>query len=121
MLAHDLNICFQTHAQSHEQYYEIIKHKLQILLEHVSIRTPNRDIRISKENMYVQQALSTFKAEILDPYCSHLLNFPINTLEQALYECKIYDNEKAQITFINFMRHKTKTSNIHKKPIKQLF
>lgn len=117
LLAHDLNTCFQTHNQSYEQYYEIIKHKLQILLEHISIRTPNRDIRISKENMYVQQALSTFKAGILEPYCSHLLNIPINSLEQALYECRKYDNEKAQITFMNFMRHKTKPNNLHKKPL----
>lgn len=119
LLAHDLNTCFQSHNQSYEQYYETIKYKLQILLEHISIRTPNRDIRISKENMYVQQALSTFKAGILEPYCSHLLNIPTNSLEQALYECRKFDNEKAQITFMNFMRHKTKPGNFTKKPMVQ--
>lgn len=115
LLAHDLNTCYQIHNQSYEQYYEIIKHKLQILLEHVSIRTPNRDIRISKENMYVQQALSTFKAGILEPYCSHLLNLPVNSLEQALYECRKFDNDKAQISFMNFMRQKSKPNNLLRK------
>lgn len=119
LLAHDLNTCFQNHNQSYEQYYEAIKYKLQILLEHVSIRTPNKDIKISKENMYIQQALSTFKAGILEPYCSHLLNIPTISLEQALYECRKYDNEKAQITFMNFMRHKTKPNNFSKKPMVQ--
>lgn len=116
LLAHDLNTCFQTHNQSYEQYFETVKHKLQILLEHVSIRTPNRDIRISKENMYSTQALSTFKAGVLEPYCSHLLNLPINSLENALYECRKFDNEKAQISFMNFMRQKSKPISLLRKP-----
>lgn len=111
LLVHDLTTCFQNHHQSYEQYFENIKIKLQTLLEHVSIRTPNTDIRISKENMYTYQALATFKAGILDPYCSHLLNLPVTSLEQALYECRKYDNEKSQITFMNFMRQQSKSGS----------
>lgn len=115
LLVHDLTTCFQKHSESYEQYFENIKYKLQILLEHVSIRNPNNDIRISKENMYTNQALSTFKAGILEPYCTHLMNLNIMTLEQALYECRKFDNEKAQVSFMNFMRNRSKPT-INKKP-----
>lgn len=108
LLLNDLATCYQLHNESYETYFERLKHKLQVLLEHVSIRTPNNDIRISKENMYTNQALSVFKSGVLEPYCSHLLNLPINSLEQALYECRKYDNNKAQISFMNFMRSKSK-------------
>lgn len=111
LLVNDLTTCFQTNNESYEAYFERIKYKLQMLLEHVSLRTPNNDIRISKENMYTNQALMTFKSGILEPYCSHLLNLPINTLELALFECRKYDNHKSQISFMNFMRGKAKPNN----------
>lgn len=66
--------------------------------------------------MYVQQALSTFKASILEPYCSHHLNIPIYSFEQALYECHKYDNNKYQMTIMNFMRHKVRPNNFTKNP-----
>lgn len=108
LLVNDLTTCFQKNSESYEQYFERIKNKLQILLEHVSIRTPNNDIRISKENTYTNQALTTFTSGILEPYCSHLMNIAIRTLEQALYECRKYDNHKSHISFMNFMRNKSK-------------
>lgn len=111
LLVNDLATCYQKNNETYETYFERIKHKLQVLLEHVTIRTPNNDIRISKENMYTSQALSVFKSGILEPYCSHLLNLPIATLEQALFECRRYDNNKSQISFMNFMRNKSKPGN----------
>lgn len=40
LLVHDLNTCFQNHNETYEQYFENIKQKLQVILEHVSIRNP---------------------------------------------------------------------------------
>lgn len=114
ILANDLATCYQNNNESYEQYFEKVKYKLQVLLEHISIRTPNVDIRLSKENMYTNQALMVFKSGILEPYCSHLLNLPITTLEQALFECRRYDNNRSQISFMNFMRNKSKPNNNNK-------
>lgn len=125
LLAHDLNICYQKSNESYEQYFEIIKRKLQVLIEHVSIRTANHAIKIEKESMYTIQALSVFKAGILEPYCTHLMNITITTLEQALYECRKYDNDRAQVSFMNFMRNRTKNNSNntfnHKRPIPSNF
>lgn len=74
LLLHDLTTCYQLHSESYEDYFKRIKRKLQVLLEHINIRNPNKDIRISKENTYTNQALATFKAGITEPYCSHLIN-----------------------------------------------
>lgn len=119
LLLNDLSTCYQRHNENYETYWENIRYKLQVLLEHVNIREINRDIKINKQNMYTQQALTTFKSGILEPYCTHLLNVnPIN-LEAALHECRKFDNEKAQISFMNFMRNRGKPSNNTpiKKPI----
>lgn len=66
LLVHDLTRTFQNFNQSYEEYHEIIKRKLQILLEHVSVKELNRDILICKENNFRNQALSTFKQEYLN-------------------------------------------------------
>lgn len=108
LLLHDLNTCYQLPSESYEQYYEKIKNKLQVLLEHININSNSRDIKICKEEMYVRQALTTYKAGILEPYCTHLMNMPISTLEQALFSCRKYDNEKSQAHFMNFMRNRSK-------------
>jgi hypothetical protein len=108
LLANDLHTCFQLNFESYEQYYERVKNKLQILLEHISIRTPNRDILISKTEMYTSQALATFKSGIVESYCTHLMSSSILTLENALLECRKYDNNKAQVNFMNFMRQNSR-------------
>lgn len=110
LLANDLVTCYQETNETYESYYERIKYKLQTLLEHISIRELNQDIKISKTNMYTNNALTTFKAGILEPYCSHLIHLHISTLEQALFECRKYDNDRSQISFINFIRNKGKIS-----------
>lgn len=116
LLLHDLTTCYQNFNENYEQYHERIKNRLQILLEHVSVREINRDIRICKENNYNNQALSTFKAGVLEPYCRHLMSLNITSLEQALIECRKLDNCNAQVSFMKFMRSQSqaKFSN-HKK------
>ncbi|KAK9876311.1 hypothetical protein WA026_012610 [Henosepilachna vigintioctopunctata] len=111
LLLHDLTTTFQNYNETYEKFHEKIKQKLQILLEHVSVREINSDIRISKEISYQNQALSTFKAGILQPYCRHLMNLDVRTLEQGLIECRKFDNNKAQVNFMNFMRNQ----NVNKK------
>ncbi|KAL3282622.1 hypothetical protein HHI36_005797 [Cryptolaemus montrouzieri] len=120
LLLHDMTTCFQNSNETYENYFDNIKRKLQILLEHVSIRELNQDIRISKENMYTSQALNTFKAGILEPHCSHLLNLSINSLEQALMECRKFDNERCQINFMNFIRNQSKGSQSQKRYVPPL-
>lgn len=53
----------------------------------------------------------TFKSGILEPYCSHILNVPVASLEQALFECRRYDNNKSQTSFMNCIRNKPKPNN----------
>lgn len=118
LLANDLATCFQLTNETYEQYYERIKVKLQTLLEHISIREINNDIKISKTNMYTNNALSTFKAGVAEPYCSLMINLHIDTLEQALFQCRKYDNDKSQIGFMNFLRNKGK--NTHSSPMNHI-
>lgn len=115
LLLHDLTTTFQKYHQSYEEYHEIIKRKLQILLEHVSVRESNRDIRNCKENSYQNQALSTFKAGLLEPYCRHLMNMNVISLEQALFECRKFDNDKAQVNFMKFIRNQNNNDNYNTK------
>lgn len=69
--------------------------------------------------MYTQQALTTFKSGILEPYCTHLLNVNQTNLEAALHECRKFDNERAQISFIHFMRNRGKPNNNNNMPNKK--
>ncbi|XP_045460263.1 uncharacterized protein LOC123670760 [Harmonia axyridis] len=110
LLLHDLTTCFQNFNESYEQYHEKIKSKLQTLLEHVNVREINRDIRIYKENNYNNQALSTFKAGVLEPYCRHLMSLNVSSLEQALFECRRLDHCKAQVSLMKFMRSQTESA-----------
>lgn len=65
-LLHDLTPSFQNFNESYKQYHEKIKQKLQILLEHISVREVNNDIRICKENSYYNQTLSTLEAQNIE-------------------------------------------------------
>lgn len=116
LLLHDLTTCFQKHNEAYEDYLENIKRKLQVLIEHVNIHTQNHEVRVNKEIMYAMQALSTFKAGVLEPYCTHLISLNVNTLEEALFACRKYDNERAQVGFMTFMRNKSKPPTSFKKP-----
>ncbi|KAG5885549.1 hypothetical protein JTB14_007629 [Gonioctena quinquepunctata] len=51
LLAHDLSTGYQIHSETYEQYFEKIKSKLQILLEHTNIRTPNKIYEFAKKNV----------------------------------------------------------------------
>lgn len=108
LLVNDLITCFQQNNESFEAYFEKIKYKLQVVIEHINISENNQDIKQSKTRMYEVQALNTMKSGIIEPYCTHMLNLPINSLEEALLECRRYDNNKAQISFMNFLRNRSK-------------
>lgn len=111
LLLNDLVTCYQLHSETYEQYHEKIKSKLQVLLEHVSIKVTNDSVKVSKQLTYTTQALTTFVSGILEPYCSHLMNCHVNSLQQALYECRKLDNNKAQVSFMNFMRNRGRPNN----------
>lgn len=114
LLIHDLATSIQIHPQSYTEFHEEIQKKLQILKEHVAISSEDDTIINSKNSMYTQQALTVFKAGLLNPYRDHLLHISIKTLDEALYECRKLDNERSQIEFANFLRNqkssKTRTN-----------
>ncbi|KAL3277808.1 hypothetical protein HHI36_013150 [Cryptolaemus montrouzieri] len=117
ILLHDLTTCYQRHNESYEQNHENIKQKLQVLLEHISIREAYQDIKISKENNYTNLALYAYKSGLLEPYCSHLLNIHFDTLESALMECRKFNNERAHISFMNFLRGQSESTNVKREVI----
>lgn len=106
LLANELSICYQETNESYDQYYEKIKYKLQQLLEHVSIREINLDIKTFKANMYSQKALDTFKAGLCEPYRSFISYKTVISLEDCIVQLRGYDNQQQQIKFLNFMRQK---------------
>lgn len=107
LLANDLNTCFQAHNESYENYYENIKFKLQQLIEHITIREQSEDIKTFKLEMYSKNALSTFKAGLLEPYRTHISHQIAQSIEDCLLALRNYDNQKQQIEFLNFVRNKT--------------
>lgn len=122
LLADDLATCFQNSVESYEQYYERIKAKLQFLLEHVSLREPDVNLRNFKINNYKQRALQTYMAGLLEPYRSHIALKTVNSLEECLLQLRSYDNHQQQVSFLNFMRNKgnpQKNVNIPQKNYQQ--
>lgn len=122
LLENDLITCFQSTNENYDQYYERIKSKLQILLEHVNLREVDHNIRIYKTNLYTNRALNTYQAGLLEPYRSFILYKSPVSLEDCLVQLRNYDNHKQQINFLNFVRQKTpnKTSRFQEatKPFK---
>lgn len=107
LLENDLITCYQLANESYDQYYEKIKCKLQILLEHVNLREVDPNIRIYKNNLYNTRALNTYQAGLLEPYRSFILYKSPVSLEDCLVHLRNYDNHKQQINFLNFVRQKT--------------
>lgn len=106
LLENDLITCFQLHNETYDAYYERIKSKLQHLLEHVSLREVDNNIKIYKTNTYNLRALATFQAGLLEPYRTFISYKSPVSLEDCLVLLRNHDNHKQQVNFLNFVRQK---------------
>lgn len=117
LLATDLNTCYQLINETYDSYYERIKNKLQILLEHVTIREQDEGLKQYKISLHKASALDTFKAGLLEPYRTHLSNQTVESIEDCMLQLRNYDNHKKQVEFLNFMRNKAPEkhhNNVHR-------
>ncbi|KAF5281339.1 hypothetical protein FQA39_LY17823 [Lamprigera yunnana] len=122
LLENDLKICYQLSNQTYDEYYEVIKSKLQQLLEHLTIKEANLELKVFKTDLYNSKALETFKAGLLEPHRSFISYQTVTSLEDCILQLRNYDNHKRQVNFLNFIRQKptnrnfVRNINTHNKP-----
>ncbi|KAF5281811.1 hypothetical protein FQA39_LY05025 [Lamprigera yunnana] len=122
LLENDLTICYQLSNQTYDEYYEVIKSKLQQLLEHLTIKEANLELKVFKIDLYNSKALETFKAGLLEPHRSFISYQTVTSLEDCILQLRNYDNHKQQVNFLNFIRQKPRNKNFvrnintHNKP-----
>ncbi|KAF5301342.1 hypothetical protein FQA39_LY10740 [Lamprigera yunnana] len=122
LLENDLTICYQLSNQTYDEYYEVIKSKLQQLLEHLTIKEANLELKVFKTDLYNSKALETFKAGLLEPHRSFISYQTVTSLEDCILQLRNYDNHKQQVNFLNFIRQKptnrnfVRNINTHNKP-----
>lgn len=74
------------------------------LLQFVKLHETDGNVFQFKGTLYQNQSLQMFCSGLLEPYRSHLMNFNLTTLDEALNKCKTYDNKLQENTYTDYMR-----------------
>ncbi|KAF5297581.1 hypothetical protein FQA39_LY12057 [Lamprigera yunnana] len=93
----------KTKLRTSEGYTKRIHGPLVVICTtHLYVADPN--LRIYKKLDYEKLSLKTFQLGILEPYRSFLIHFELNTLEECLNKCRLYDNRKQEEQYYDYVR-----------------
>jgi hypothetical protein len=114
ILLSDLRKTVQKRNESYRDYYDRIVLAQNDLMQYVQLHELDINIQNFKRDFYQKQALQIFCAGINDPYQEYLMHFDLNSIEDALNKCKIYDNRLQEQ---NYMRYLKQSQDRAQKPI----
>ncbi|KAF5287216.1 hypothetical protein FQA39_LY15993 [Lamprigera yunnana] len=89
---------------SPDKYFLKILKALNDLMQYVQLYVADPNLRIYKKLDYEKLSLKTFQLRILEPYRSFLIHFELNTLEECLNKCRLYDNRKQEEQYYDYVR-----------------
>lgn len=107
--------CVQKRNENYLDYYCRISKNLSDLLQHLTLNIRDQNLLTYKKYEAEKLSLKTFQVGLLEPHRSYISNFDLNTLEECINKCKLYDNRKQEWEYSEFLRK----SQELKKPLAQ--
>lgn len=103
LLLSALRSTIQKRNESYNEYYDRVLLAQNELLQYVQLHEDGNIFQF-KSALYQNQSLQMFCSGLLEPYRSHLINFELTTLDDALNKCRMYDNKLQENNYTDYMR-----------------
>lgn len=104
ILLSELRNTVQKRNESYTDYYDRLIRSQNDLMQFVQLHEKDATIKNFKRTFYQRQTLQIFCSGINDPYHDFLMHFELNSLEDALNKCKIFDNKTQAHQYMKFVK-----------------
>ena len=111
LLVNAITQCFQKRSETYLEFYSRLLKAGNELLQNISLNITDPTEFYFKKQSYARLSLKSFKNGILEPYRTYLSHFELNTIQDCLNKCKIYDNQKQEWDYSEFLRKSSEGSS----------